>query len=68
MRVSYYVDKDSGFVPTITYEDNYTPDWDSNEIAYESGLIKTRLKNCRDGSDSIMKPFIFAHLLAYFRY
>jgi hypothetical protein len=27
MIVSYYVDKDSGFVPTITYEDNYVPEW-----------------------------------------
>ena len=27
MIVSYYVDKDSGFVPTITFEENHTPDW-----------------------------------------
>lgn len=27
MRVQYYVDGDSGFVPTITYEDAYTPNW-----------------------------------------
>merc|ERR1712018_831534 len=27
MIVSYYVDKDSGFVPTITYEEGYTPEW-----------------------------------------
>merc|ERR1712236_187544 len=25
MTVTYYVDGDSGFVPTITYEDDYTP-------------------------------------------
>ncbi len=25
MVVSYYVDGESGFVPTITYEDNYVP-------------------------------------------
>ena len=25
MTVTYYVDGDSGFVPTITYTDNYTP-------------------------------------------
>ena len=28
MIVSYYVDKDSGFVPTITFEDNYAPEWE----------------------------------------
>lgn len=27
MKVSYYVDGDSGFVPTITFEDNHTPNW-----------------------------------------
>merc|ERR1712113_488356 len=27
MIVNYYVDKDSGFVPTITYEDGYAPEW-----------------------------------------
>ena len=27
MIVSYYVDKDSGFVPTITFEDDYAPEW-----------------------------------------
>ena len=27
MIVSYYVDADSGFVPTITYEDGYAPEW-----------------------------------------
>ncbi|XP_037800502.1 pro-resilin-like [Penaeus monodon] len=27
MRVEYYVDGDSGFVPTITYEDGYAPNW-----------------------------------------
>ena len=25
MTVAYYVDGESGFVPTITYTDNYTP-------------------------------------------
>ena len=25
MTVTYYVDGESGFVPTITYTDNYTP-------------------------------------------
>lgn len=29
MRVDYYVDGDSGFVPTITYEDAYSPSWGS---------------------------------------
>lgn len=27
MRVTYYVEGDSGFVPTITYEENYQPNW-----------------------------------------
>ena len=27
MVVSYYVDGESGFVPTITFEDGYTPEW-----------------------------------------
>lgn len=27
MIVSYYVDGESGFVPTITYEDNHVPAW-----------------------------------------
>merc|ERR1712059_132219 len=27
MTVSYYVDGDSGFVPTITYTENYTPEF-----------------------------------------
>jgi len=27
MKVEYYVDGDSGFVPTITYEDAYVPSW-----------------------------------------
>lgn len=27
MVVSYYVDGDSGFVPTITFEDDYVPDF-----------------------------------------
>merc|ERR1712025_1317904 len=27
MTVTYYVDGESGFVPTITYTDNYTPDF-----------------------------------------
>lgn len=27
MIVSYYVDKDSGYVPTITYEEGYAPEW-----------------------------------------
>jgi len=27
MTVTYYVDGDSGFVPTITYTDNYTPEF-----------------------------------------
>ncbi|KAA0183846.1 Cuticle Protein CPR RR Uncl [Hyalella azteca] len=26
-RVDYYVDADSGYVPTITYINNYTPSW-----------------------------------------
>ena len=25
MRVTYYVDGDSGFVPTVTFEDNFNP-------------------------------------------
>jgi len=29
MTVSYYVDGESGFVPTITYEDNYAPQFDA---------------------------------------
>ncbi|KAK8753913.1 hypothetical protein OTU49_001715 [Cherax quadricarinatus] len=29
MKVTYYVDGDSGFVPTITYENNYSPSWGS---------------------------------------
>merc|ERR1712141_541697 len=28
MTVSYYVDGKSGFVPTITFEDNYIPDFE----------------------------------------
>ena len=28
MIVSYFVDGDSGFQPTITYEDNYVPDFE----------------------------------------
>merc|ERR1712080_165251 len=28
MTVSYYVDGDSGFVPTITYTDSYTPQFE----------------------------------------
>jgi hypothetical protein len=27
MQVSYYVDGESGFVPTITFSENYSPDW-----------------------------------------
>ena len=27
MIVSYYVDADSGFVPTITFEEGYSPEW-----------------------------------------
>jgi len=27
MVVSYYVDGESGFVPTITFEDGYAPEW-----------------------------------------
>ncbi|XP_069182742.1 cuticle protein 19.8 [Procambarus clarkii] len=27
MKVTYYVDGKSGFVPTITYEPNYNPTW-----------------------------------------
>ena len=27
MVVSYYVDGESGFVPTITFEDGYNPEW-----------------------------------------
>ena len=27
MVVSYYVDGESGFVPTITFEEGYTPQW-----------------------------------------
>ena len=27
IEVSYYVDGESGFVPTITYSDNYSPEW-----------------------------------------
>lgn len=27
MTVSYYVDGESGFVPTITFEENYSPEW-----------------------------------------
>merc|ERR1711953_1625529 len=29
MTVSYYVDGESGFVPTITYTDGYTPEFDN---------------------------------------
>ena len=29
MRVDYYVDGESGYVPTITYEDAYSPNWGS---------------------------------------
>ncbi|XP_076055648.1 pro-resilin-like [Oratosquilla oratoria] len=29
MRVTYYVDGDSGFVPTITFDDAFTPRWGS---------------------------------------
>lgn len=28
MIVSYYVDGESGFVPTITYEENHVPQWE----------------------------------------
>ena len=28
MTVSYYVDGKSGFVPTITFEENYIPDFE----------------------------------------
>ena len=28
-QVSYYVDGESGFVPTITYTDGYTPEFDN---------------------------------------
>ncbi len=28
MVVAYYVDGESGFVPTITYEDNHVPQWE----------------------------------------
>eukprot|EP00088_Acartia_fossae_P071736 TRINITY_DN9929_c0_g1_i2.p1 TRINITY_DN9929_c0_g1~~TRINITY_DN9929_c0_g1_i2.p1 ORF type:complete len:115 (-),score=24.23 TRINITY_DN9929_c0_g1_i2:434-757(-) len=31
MTVSYYIDGDSGFVPTITFEENYTPDWEAKK-------------------------------------
>ncbi|MCL4121942.1 UNVERIFIED_CONTAM: hypothetical protein GTU68_053173, partial [Idotea baltica] len=27
MRVDYYVDGESGFVPTITFEGEYSPNW-----------------------------------------
>lgn len=27
MKVTYYVEGESGFVPTITFEDNYNPNW-----------------------------------------
>ena len=29
LQVSYYVDGESGFVPTITYTDGYTPEFDN---------------------------------------
>ncbi|XP_023319911.1 uncharacterized protein LOC111695014 [Eurytemora carolleeae] len=31
MTVSYYIDGDSGFVPTFTYTDGYVPNWDEED-------------------------------------
>ena len=33
MKVNYYVDGESGFVPTITYSDNYSPAWGAQKSA-----------------------------------
>merc|ERR1711892_695103 len=40
MTVTYYVDGESGFVPTITYTDNYTPTfWVTSQDLYQPSLI-----------------------------
>ena len=37
LQVSYYVDGESGFVPTITYTDGYTPEFDNQ--TYQTAVL-----------------------------